>query len=73
MIKNEDGSYATQLRINRKQLTKIGAGVLPYDDWSYNILREAKARDYSTEALNTRLQAGLAIKLSSGVSFDTKF
>ena len=46
MIVNEDGSYATQLMKNRKQLEKIGEGVLPYDDWSYNILREARA-EYS--------------------------
>lgn len=73
MIVNEDGSYATQLMKNRKQLEKIGEGVLPYDDWSYNILREARARDYSTETLNTRLQAGLVVKFFPGVSFDTKF
>lgn len=73
MIVNEDGSYATQLMKNRKQLAKIGEGVLPYDDWSYNILREAKARDYSTETLNTRLQAGLMVKFFPGINFDTKF
>lgn len=73
MILNEDGSYATQLRVNRKQLAKIGKGVLPYDDWDYNILREVRARDYSTEMLNARLQAGLMVKLLPGISVDTKF
>ena len=66
MIVNEDGSYATQLMKNRKQLEKIGEGVLPYDDWSYNILREARARDYLTETLNTRLQASLVVKFFRG-------
>lgn len=73
MILNEDGSYATQLMKNRQQLAKIGKGVLPYDDWDYNVLREVRARDYSTEMLNTRLQAGVVVKFMPGVTFDTKF
>ena len=73
MILNEDGTYATQLMRNRKQLAHIGEGVLPYDDWSYNLLREVRARDYTTESLNTRLQAGLTVKVLPGLSLDTKF
>ena len=73
MILNEDGTYATQLMKNRKQLANIGEGVLSYEDWGYNILREVRARDYGTEILNLRLQAGLSLKLFPGWSFDSKF
>ena len=69
MILNEDGSYAEQLKINREQRAKIPEGQLPYEDWTYNILREARARDYSSEQFNTRVQAGLTFKLMEGLKF----
>ncbi|MDR2563004.1 MAG: SusC/RagA family TonB-linked outer membrane protein, partial [Prevotellaceae bacterium] len=55
--------------INREQRAKIPAGQLPYEDWTYNILREARARDITSEQFNTRVQAGLTFKFMDGVKF----
>jgi len=73
MILNPDGSYATQLAKNREQLATIPAGRLPYEDWSYNLLREVNARDSTRRDLNTRTIAGLTFKLLDGLSFTSSF
>ncbi len=68
MILNPDGSYAEQLNnVNRELRAQIPIGVLPYKDWTYNILREARARKLEAEQLNTRIQAGLTFKLIDGL------
>lgn len=69
MILDEDGSYATELRRNRRQLAKIPAGTLPYDDWSYNILREVRGRDYKTENISAQFTGSLTVKLLEGLNF----
>jgi TonB-linked SusC/RagA family outer membrane protein len=72
MILNEDGSYATQLHgTNRELRATIPEGVLPYEDWTYNILREARGRDYTQENLSARVQAALNFKLFNGLDFMT--
>ena len=73
MILNVDGSYATQLRMNREQLAKIPQGVLPYDDWSYNLLHEVRGRKLTSNDLNTRVIAGLNFKILKGLSITTNF
>lgn len=73
MILDEEGNYVKRQTKRRKPLATIPAGVLPYEDWSYNILRETHAREYTNKALNTRLQAGLRVKFTDGLTFDTKF
>ncbi|MCL2501830.1 MAG: SusC/RagA family TonB-linked outer membrane protein [Bacteroidales bacterium] len=73
MILNEDGSYATQLMRNRAQLAKIPAGALPYDDWSYNLLREVRGRNLTSKDVSTRVIAGLNFKVLNGLSYATSF
>ena len=73
MIVNPDGSYATQLRRNREQLATIPAGTLPYDDWSYNLLREVRAREFTNRDLNTRTTAGLTFRMLEGLSYTSSF
>ncbi|WP_165798492.1 SusC/RagA family TonB-linked outer membrane protein [Chitinophaga costaii] len=74
LIKNPDGSYATELNTyNREQLAKIPSGKFPYSDWSYNLLQEVRGRNLEQEDLNFRLQTGLNIRLAKGLSLESKF
>ncbi|MGB5988457.1 MAG: SusC/RagA family TonB-linked outer membrane protein [Marinifilaceae bacterium] len=43
----------------------------PYSDWSYNPLREMRNKDITRNNLNTRIQAGLEIKIFDGLSLNT--
>ncbi|RXM48415.1 SusC/RagA family TonB-linked outer membrane protein [Flavobacterium sp. YO12] len=43
-----------------------------YSDWSYNPITDVQNRDYNTEYLNTRIQAGLTFKIIDGLTFNSK-
>ncbi len=70
---NPDGSYSVNLKgINRQLLATLPTNKLPYQDWSFNLLREVREREFSTEDLNARLQLGMTINIMKGLSFDSK-
>lgn len=74
MILNEDGSYAEQVKqYNRSIVATLPLDKLPYHDMSYNVLREARNRDYTTENIALRAQAGLRIRLCEGLTAEGKF
>lgn len=45
----------------------------PYNDWSYNPLREMNGRDITSKSIYGRIQAGLKVKIIKGLTFDSKF
>jgi TonB-linked SusC/RagA family outer membrane protein len=45
----------------------------PYNDFSFNPLREMKGRDITTRSSYGRVQAGLKFKIIEGLTFDSKF
>ncbi len=74
MLLDENGDYASQVR----KYNPIVVGMLPvedfaYEDFSYNLLREVRNRDYSTENIALRAQIGLNVKLVEGLELDGKF
>lgn len=74
LLLNENGSYATNLKIyNREQMATLPMNQFVYNDWSYNLLRETRSRELNTKQLRFRIQAGLNFKLYEGLTFDTKF
>nr|WP_121271140.1 SusC/RagA family TonB-linked outer membrane protein [Pedobacter schmidteae] len=74
VLLNADGSYGTNLNLyNREQLSHIPVGSFPYADWSYNLLREVQGRSRKNQALSSRVQAGLNLKIVKGLTFDSKF
>ncbi len=71
---NPDGSYAVNLnRWNREQIGKLPLQNFPYQDWSYNLLREVRGRETTSEELNARVQAGINIRLTKGLNWESKF
>ncbi|MNG65996.1 TonB-dependent Receptor Plug Domain protein [compost metagenome] len=74
LLLNQDGSYGVNLKdYNREQLGLIPTGKFTYSDWSYNLLREVRGRDFTDERINARVQTGLNLKIIPGLTFDTKF
>ncbi|WP_321281029.1 SusC/RagA family TonB-linked outer membrane protein [Marinifilum fragile] len=77
MLLNEDGSYADVQRglymplINR--FVKDTGSEFPYENWGYNPIQERRNRDKNFKSINSRVQAGLKVKLLEGLTFDTKF
>lgn len=73
MLLNEDGSYATNLKnYNRSELSKLPMDQMPYEDWSYNMLREVRGREYTTNNTMYRLQLGVNAKLLKGLTYDMR-
>lgn len=73
LLLNPDGSFGTNLKVyNREQLALIPADKFTYADWSYNLLREVNGRSLKSETLNARIQTGLNVKITNGLTFDTK-
>lgn len=73
MLLNEDGTYAPNIiAYNRYEQSQLPLDKFPYEDWSFNFLREIRGRDYKTEELKYRLQGGLNIKLIDGLTYDTR-
>lgn len=74
LLLNEDGSYGVNLKTyNREQLSLIPTEKFTYADWSYNLLREVRGREFTDERINARIQTGLNLKIIPGLTFDTKF
>ncbi|SKC06986.1 TonB-linked outer membrane protein, SusC/RagA family [Sphingobacterium nematocida] len=74
LLLNQDGSYGINLNTyNREQLGLIPTEKFTYSDWSYNLLREVRGRDFTDERINARIQTGLNLKIIPGLTFDTKF
>lgn len=71
---NEDGSRADvphgYYMPNMKRYVPMQN--FPYGDWSYNPISEMESRDFRTNEINARVQAGLTFKLLKGLSFDSK-
>ncbi len=73
MLRNEDGSLNNIGKYYTPIIDKlVPTSLFPYADWTYNPIQEIENRKYTTEQLNTRLQAGLSFKIMKGLSFDTK-
>lgn len=73
MLRNEDGSLTNIPKyympiVNRS----VPTALFPYSDWTYNPIQEIENRKITSEQLNTRLQAGLRLKVIKGLSVDSK-
>lgn len=75
MILNADG---TQANLNNLFYytpvlnSMIPTESFPYTDWSYNPIQELGERDFTTEEINARVQAGLSFKLMEGLAINSK-
>jgi TonB-linked SusC/RagA family outer membrane protein len=68
-----DGNYSVNLNTwNRQQLSLLPLNKFPYSDWSYNLLREVRNRELTSEDLSARLQGGINIKIMKGLTMDSK-
>lgn len=71
---NSDGSYATNLMSwNREQQNLLPLSKFPYADWTYNLLREVRGRERTSEQISARMQAGANIRIMKGLDLDAKF
>lgn len=74
MLKNDDGSYAYNAQgFNRLGLDGIDTSVFPYDDFSYNMLREVENRNYKSDTDRIRIQLGLNFNIIKGLDYDIKY
>ena len=74
LLIDEDGSYATNINtFNRFELEDINTEDFPYSDFSYNMLREVRARKYTTDTDNWRVQLGLNLNIIKGLDYNVKF
>lgn len=74
MLLDENGSYASQVKkYNGLIVATLPVQDFTYDDFSYNLLREVRNREYSTENIALRAQVGLNVKLIEGLELDGKF
>ena len=73
-LRKTDGSYSVNLNgVNREQVSLLPSAQFPYQDWSYNLLREVNGRKITSEEINVRLQASMNIRLMAGLNFETRF
>lgn len=73
MLLNPDGSYAENIcDYNRYELSQVPMDKMPYNDWSYNLLREIRGREISSTTDLIRLQLGLNVNLLRGLAYDFK-
>lgn len=79
MLLNDDGSYASYEPLITSGFNGFEVANLknkdkfPYQDWDYNLLREVRARNYTTNIQKMRLQAGANVKILPGLAYDIKF
>lgn len=70
---NPDGSYSVNLNTwNRAEQNLLPLTKFPYSDWTYNLLREVRGRQITSEQLAARLQGGFNVKIIKGLDFDIK-
>lgn len=73
LLLNDDGSYGTNLRgYNRLEMSKLPLSSFPYQDWTYNLLREVRGRELTNDDISARFQGGVNVKIISGLTFDGK-
>jgi len=71
---NSDDSYSAQINTyNRYLLTKLPLNKFPYQDLSYNLLREIRGRNLTAKNYYARLQTGFAATIIPGLTLDAKF
>jgi TonB-linked SusC/RagA family outer membrane protein len=75
MLLNDDGSYAynTSDWFNQQEVENIDASSFPSSDFSYNMLREVRNRNYRTNTDNWRIQLGLNFNIIKGLTYDIKY
>jgi len=73
MLQNPDGSYRGTSERNYAPLLGrvIPSHLFPYNDWSYNVVRETKSRSNVTQEFNARVQAGIVVKPMKGLSIES--
>ena len=74
MLKNVDGSFTnTTLKYNLPLIRRqVPVNLFPYDDWSYNPAREIASRSLVNTELNGRIQGGLTLKPTKGLSIESR-
>ena len=73
MLLNPDGSYAPNVNTySRYELSQIPMDKMPYEDWSYNLLRETRGTEKTKTQDLIRLQLGLNVNLLPGLTYDFK-
>jgi TonB-linked SusC/RagA family outer membrane protein len=73
MLRNEDGSLTNLSSYYKPTIDRlVPTSLFPYSDWTYNPIQEIANRKLTTETMNTRLQAGLKLKIVKGLTFDSK-
>ena len=73
MLLNGDGSYTdvTNNYYTPALVRYVPMAKFPYADWSYNPVREVNARNFTTEHINARIQAGLTAKIIAGLTLSS--
>ena len=70
---NPDGKYSVNLNSwNRAEQNQLPLSKFPYSDWTYNLLREVRGREFTNEQISARIQAGLNLKIIKGLDVDVK-
>lgn len=75
MLRDEDGNLTdlSHLYYNKPVLDElIPTENFPHSDWSFNPVADLNERDFSTNDLNARVQAGLTFKILKGLTYDSK-
>jgi TonB-linked SusC/RagA family outer membrane protein len=73
MLKNEDGTLTNIHQYYYPIIDRfVPTELFPYSDWTYNPVQEIQNRDRTITQLNTRLQAGITLKLLKGLTLDSK-
>jgi len=73
MLVNEDGSLTNIHQYYMPIIERyVPTHLFPYKDWTYNPIQEIKHRDLKSTDLNTRIHAGITLKLMRGLTFDSR-
>lgn len=75
MLLDEEGNYTdlSHLRIYKPMIDGVvSKESFPYEDWSYNPIKEMKNTKIQTKNIQARFQVGLTFKLLEGLTLDSK-
>lgn len=73
MIVDEAGNYVPYDDISFDYIDKfVPKGAFPYDDWSYNPLRETNGQRKQSWSTDARIQAGLTFKIWKGLNIESR-